>query len=78
MSHDFFFGYGSLVNRATHDFPEAHPARVTGWRRAWRHTDLRPVAYLTAEPAAAARDRRPRRRGARRRLGRARPPRARL
>ncbi|MFC2970262.1 gamma-glutamylcyclotransferase family protein [Acidimangrovimonas pyrenivorans] len=50
MSTDFFFGYGSLVNRATHDYPEAHPARVSGWRRAWRHTSLRPVAYLTAEP----------------------------
>jgi hypothetical protein len=51
MSDPFFFGYGSLVNRATHGFLDAHPARLSGWRRAWRHTDLRPVAFLTAEPA---------------------------
>jgi len=52
MADPFFFGYGSLVNRATHDFPEAAPARLAGWRRVWRHTDLRPLAFLTAEPAA--------------------------
>lgn len=46
----YFFGYGSLVNGATHDFPDPHPARLKGWRRAWRHTDLRPVAFLTAIP----------------------------
>jgi len=51
MADPFFFGYGSLVNRATHDFDEAHPARLSGWRRAWRHTRLRPVAFLTAVPA---------------------------
>ena len=47
----YFFGYGSLVNRATHDFANPQPARLTGWRRAWRHTDLRQVAFLTAIPA---------------------------
>jgi hypothetical protein len=52
MSDPFFFGYGSLVNRATHAFDEAYPARLCGWRRVWRHTRLRPVAFLTAEPAA--------------------------
>lgn len=46
----YFFGYGSLVNEATHDFPDPQPARLSGWRRAWRHTDLRPVAFLTAVP----------------------------
>ncbi|MBK1634136.1 gamma-glutamylcyclotransferase family protein [Rhodovulum adriaticum] len=51
MQDPFFFGYGSLVNRATHAFPRAMRARITGWRRAWRHTHLREVAYLTAEPA---------------------------
>ncbi|MEM8849055.1 MAG: gamma-glutamylcyclotransferase family protein [Pseudomonadota bacterium] len=45
-----FFGYGSLVNRRTHDYPEAQPLTVKGWRRAWRHTALRPVAFLTAVP----------------------------
>ena len=42
-----FFGYGSLVNRATHDYPVAQPARLTGWRRSWRHTATRTVAFLT-------------------------------
>lgn len=50
MKDTFFFGYGSLVNRSTHDFAQAHPATLPGWRRAWRHTALRPVAFLTAEP----------------------------
>lgn len=54
MRIPFFFGYGSLVNRRTHGHDEAHPARVRGWRRAWRHTDLRPVAFLSAVPAAGA------------------------
>ncbi|PRX33931.1 Gamma-glutamyl cyclotransferase, AIG2-like [Meinhardsimonia xiamenensis] len=51
MADPFFFGYGSLVNRATHGYVDAYPARVKGWRRVWRHTALRPVAFLTAEPA---------------------------
>lgn len=50
MTDPWFFGYGSLVNRATHDHEEAHPARLRGWRRVWRHTALRPVAFLTAIP----------------------------
>ncbi len=50
MADPYFFGYGSLVNLATHDFPDPRPARLSGWRRAWRHTDLRPVAFLTAIP----------------------------
>lgn len=50
MADPYFFGYGSLVNLATHDFPDAKPARLKGWKRAWRHTDLRPVAFLTAIP----------------------------
>lgn len=48
-----FFGYGSLVNRATHDYPGAEPALLAGWRRVWVHTALRPVAFLSVEPAAA-------------------------
>jgi hypothetical protein len=47
----YFFGYGSLVNLATHDFSDPHPARLAGWCRAWRHTDLRQVAFLTAIPS---------------------------
>ena len=50
MADPYFFGYGSLVNLATHDFPNPRPAVLKGWRRAWRHTDLRPVAFLTAIP----------------------------
>ena len=52
MFDPYFFGYGSLVNRATHEYRSCHPAKLTGWKRAWRHTSLRPVAYLTAVPAA--------------------------
>lgn len=50
MQNPFFFGYGSLVNRKTHDYPDVARARVHGWRRTWRHTALRPLAYLTATP----------------------------
>ena len=48
----YFFGYGSLVNAATHHFEDPHPAQLTGWRRVWRHTTLREVAYLTVVPDA--------------------------
>jgi len=50
MSDPYFFGYGSLVNRTTHSYPQAVAAHVRGWRRAWRGTGLRGIAYLTAEP----------------------------
>ncbi len=52
MSDPFFFGYGSLVNRSTHRYGEAYHARVSGWRRVWRHTWLREMAFLSVEPAA--------------------------
>ena len=51
--HPAFFGYGSLVNRATHAYAQAMPARLAGWRRIWRHTTLRPHPFLSVEPAAA-------------------------
>lgn len=50
MSDPYFFGYGSLVNRQTHAYPQAVQAHVTGWRRTWRGTVLREAAFLTAEP----------------------------
>ncbi|WP_407639054.1 gamma-glutamylcyclotransferase family protein [Aliiroseovarius sediminilitoris] len=50
MQDPFFFGYGSLVNRRTHSFQNAQPARVSGWRRAWRRSPFRDVCYLTAVP----------------------------
>lgn len=54
MKKPYFFGYGSLVNRKTHDFTDTHPARLRGWRRVWRHTSLRPVAYLSVVPDPAS------------------------
>jgi hypothetical protein len=51
MTNPHFFGYGSLVNRATHPYPNAASATAHGWRRAWVHTNGRPHAFLTAVPA---------------------------
>lgn len=48
MANPFFFGYGSLVNTATHSYPSAAPATAKNWRRAWVQTADRPYAYLTA------------------------------
>lgn len=45
------FGYGSLVNRATHAMAPAHPARLSGWRRVWVATPARPAAFLSVERA---------------------------
>lgn len=53
MQLPYFFGYGSLVNRATHGYPNATVAKATGWRRLWRHTSRRPVAFLTVVPDAS-------------------------
>lgn len=47
----WFFGYGSLVNRATHTYPRAQSARLNGWRRAWVRTALRDVVFLSIRPA---------------------------
>ena len=47
MKHPHFFGYGSLVNRNTHDFTPVHPSRITGWRRIWRRAANRPAAFLS-------------------------------
>ncbi|SLN28495.1 hypothetical protein ROG8370_01098 [Roseovarius gaetbuli] len=54
LSDAYFFGYGSLVNRDTHVFDAAHPAKLRGWRRVWRPTELRPVAFLTVVPDPAS------------------------
>ncbi|MEM9248790.1 MAG: gamma-glutamylcyclotransferase family protein [Pseudomonadota bacterium] len=51
MSDTQFFGYGSLVNHATHGYDNVRPARLRGWRRRWVSTALRPLAYLSVEPA---------------------------
>jgi len=51
MNNPAFFGYGSLVNLATHDYPNARPATLTGWRRIWRKTAQGPQAFLSVERA---------------------------
>ena len=50
MSTHRFFGYGSLVNRATQDYPVVGRATLHGWRRVWRSTSLREMAYLSVRP----------------------------
>lgn len=54
-----YFGYGSLVNRATHrtTIVDAMPARLAGWRRFWRpRPDMPgfPAALLTVRREAGA------------------------
>ena len=44
-----FFGYGSLVNLRTHDYHQPRTATLRGWRRVWKGTQLREVAYLSVE-----------------------------
>ena len=51
MQYPYFFGYGSLVNAATHVYSSTHPATLTGWKRVWRHTSLRDLAFLSVVPA---------------------------
>lgn len=53
MTHPRFFGYGSLVNLATHDYPDPTPTTLTGWRRVWRSLNAAPVSLLSVEPCAA-------------------------
>ncbi len=48
-----FFGYGSLVNRSTHDYVEAYPAKARGWRRTWCLTGHRDHAFLSVVRDAA-------------------------
>lgn len=54
-----YFGYGSLVNRATHRTAVLHavPARLKGWRRLWRpRPDMPgfPAALLSIRPEPMA------------------------
>jgi hypothetical protein len=51
MSDPHFFGYGSLVNTATHIYPNAQKATLSGWQRAWVRTDHYDTVLLTAVPA---------------------------
>lgn len=59
-NHVGYFGYGSLINRATHrtEIVSAVPARLSGWRRMWRpRPDMPgfPAALLTVrrDPGSA-------------------------
>ena len=45
-----FFGFGSLVNTATHKYETLTPARVDGWARAWVHNELYEHALLSVIP----------------------------
>ncbi|MEP1766871.1 MAG: gamma-glutamylcyclotransferase family protein [Sulfitobacter sp.] len=45
--HPCFFGYGSLVNRATHTYTQASRARLSGWRRKWVFGTGRSPAILS-------------------------------
>lgn len=56
MSDPSFFGYGSLVNLATHDYVNPRLTRLSGWRRIWQHAKSRPVAFLSVHPAKGAID----------------------
>lgn len=47
MTHPYFFGYGSLVNTKSHDYPDPQPATLKGWRRAWVATPRYGVVLLT-------------------------------
>ena len=51
MTDPAFFGYGSLVNLATHAYADPRPATLRGWRRVWRTTHLREAAFLSVDPA---------------------------
>ena len=41
------FGYGSLVNGRTHGYTGLRTARLSGYRRIWRQSTLREVAFLS-------------------------------
>ncbi len=49
-----YFGYGSLVNRATHrtEIVAAFPARLHGWRRFWRPRPDMPFDEAAATPVS--------------------------
>ena len=51
MSDPYFFGYGSLVNQRSHDYPDPQPATLHGWRRAWVATPRYGVVLLSGVAA---------------------------
>ncbi len=46
----YFFGFGSLVNTATHTYDQTQPASLPGWRRTWIQTHAHHLAFLSAVP----------------------------
>ena len=54
MIDTYFFGYGSLVNRATHNYQNSHPATLHGWRRRWCHIAPFPRAILSVTPDSSS------------------------
>ncbi len=50
MNDPFFFGYGSLVNRKTHEYENCQTATISGWKRAWVRVPQRSLCILTAVP----------------------------
>ena len=50
MTDPAFFGYGSLVNLATHSYSDPMPASLPGWQRVWCTTTARDEAFLSVEP----------------------------
>lgn len=54
MTDPLFFGFGSLVNAATHAY-ELRPIALENWERVWVATTERPHVYLSAQPKAGAR-----------------------
>ncbi|MDC0738976.1 gamma-glutamylcyclotransferase [Cognatishimia sp. SS12] len=51
MQSDRFFGYGSLVNRRTHNYRDFSAITLSGWQRVWRQTATFQRPILTIEPA---------------------------
>jgi hypothetical protein len=54
MEDAFFFGYGSLVNRHTHSYPDADKVTIRGWRREWRMARGLGRTFLSVVPDAGA------------------------
>jgi hypothetical protein len=47
-----FFGFGSLVNGNTHNYPDLRPAELSGWRRIWVPTDHYENCFLSVHRVA--------------------------
>jgi len=50
MNDPMFFGFGSLVNRATQNYPGAQHAWLSGWRREWVKPNFRKLTFLSVRP----------------------------